>query len=406
MADSYFEEIEEDESEYLARYEQRQRMRQERQRRRMRQRMLKRVLYLGGSVIVIGIIIAVRMTGGKQREEDMQSRQQAMKDAGQADDGSSWMSEEERTGSGGPPVTAAASGDVSAGAAGGSGETVKKAESDKPAYSFTATTDTVSIYSEEVISTHAILVDESTDTIVASKGADERIYPASMTKVLTVLVAAEQITEEDLDDTFTMTLEITDYAYVNDCSAVGFLDGEKVKVRDLFYGTILPSGGDAALGLATYIAGSQEAFVEMMNTRLEELGIGDSAHFTNCIGLHDEEHYCSVYDMAVIMKAAVQNELCREILSAHTYTTAPTVEHPEGITISNWFLRKIEDKDTGGEVICGKTGYVIESKNCAVSYGTFAGGTPYICVTAGSTSGWRCIYDHVEIYNRYVPAGG
>lgn len=406
MADSYFEEIEEDESEYLARYEQRQRMRQERQRRRMRQRMLKRVLYLGGSVIVIGIIIAVRMTGGKQREEDMQSRQQAMKDAGQADDGSSWMSEEGRTGSGGPPVTEAASGDVSAGAAGGSGETVNKAEPDKPAYSFTATTDTVGIYSEEVISTHAILVDESTDTIVASKGADERIYPASMTKVLTVLVAAEQITEEDLDDTFTMTLEITDYAYVNDCSAVGFLDGEKVKVRDLFYGTILPSGGDAALGLATYIAGSQEAFVEMMNTRLEGLGIGDSAHFTNCIGLYDEEHYCSVYDMAVIMKAAVQNELCREILSAHTYTTAPTVEHPEGITISNWFLRKIEDKDTGGEVICGKTGYVVESKNCAVSYGTFAGGTPYICVTAGSTSGWRCIYDHVEIYNRYVPAGG
>ena len=261
-------------------------------------------------------------------------------------------------------------------------------------------------FSEEVISTNAILVDESTDTIIASKGADERICPASMTKVLTVLVAAEQITEDDLDDTFTMTLEITDYAYVNDCSSVGFMDGEKVTVRDLFYGTILPSGGDAALGLATYIAGSQEAFVEMMNARLEELGIGESAHFTNCIGLYDEEHYCTVYDMAVIMKAAMQNELCREVLSARTYTTVPTVDHPDGITISNWFLRKIEDKDTGGEMLCGKTGYVVQSRNCAVSYGTSAGGTPYICVTAGSTSSWRCIYDHVEIYDRYVPAGG
>lgn len=390
--DSYFEEIEEeDESEYLARYERRQRMRQERQRRMMRRRMLMRTLYLGvfAFVIVTGIIAAIRFGSGRQKEDDLQLQLQAVKDVEQTD--GDRPSKEDG---------------VQEGLAEGADNVAGGSDAEKPVYRFASTTDTVGIYSEEVISTNAILVDESTDTIIASKGADERICPASMTKVLTVLVAAEQITEEDLDDTFTMTLEITDYAYVNDCSAVGFMDGEKVTVRDLFYGTILPSGGDAALGLATYIAGSQEAFVEMMNARLEELGIGDSAHFTNCIGLYDEEHYCTVYDMAVIMKAAVQNELCREVLSAHTYTTAPTADHPDGITISNWFLRKIEDKDTGGEVLCGKTGYVMQSRNCAVSYGTSAGGTPYICVTAGSTSSWRCIYDHVEIYNQYVPAGG
>lgn len=274
---------------------------------------------------------------------------------------------------------------------------------DIPIYKFESTEDTVTVYSEEVISTNVILIDESTDTIIASKGAEERISPASMTKVLTVLVAAEHIAEEDLDDTFTMTLEITDYAYVNDCSSVGFLNGEEIPVRDLFYGTVLPSGADAAVGLATYVAGSHEAFVDMMNEKLEELGLADTAHFTNCVGLYDEDHYCTVYDMAVIMKAAMQNELCREVLSAHSYTTTPTEQHPEGILISNWFLRRIEDKDTGGQVICAKTGYVVQSKNCAVSYGTFAGGTPYICVTAGSTSSWRCIYDHVEIYTRYVP---
>ena len=155
-----------------------------------------------------------------------------------------------------------------------------------------------------------------------------------MTKVLTVLVAAEQITEKQLDDTFTMTLEITDYAYVNDCSSVGFLDGEKVTVRDLFYGTVLPSGGDAAVGLATYIAGSQEAFVDLMNEKLDELGLSDSAHFTNCVGLYDKNHYCTMYDMAVIIKAAADNEICREIMSAKTYTTSITPQHPEGITIS------------------------------------------------------------------------
>ena len=272
-----------------------------------------------------------------------------------------------------------------------------------PVYQFTENEQTCGIYAEEVISTHGILIDESTDTIVAAKGARERISPASMTKVLTVLVAAENITEEQLEDTFTMTLEITDYSYVNDCSNVGFLDGELVKVRDLFYGTILPSGGDAAVGLATYVAGSHEAFVEMMNEKLEALGLSDTAHFTNCVGLYDENHYCTVYDMAIIMKAALQNELCRKVLGEKHYVTSPTQEHPEGIGISNWFLRRIEDKETGGEVLGAKTGFVAQSGSCAVSYSMSDSGTPYICVTAGSTSSWRCIYDHVEIYNRYVP---
>lgn len=268
---------------------------------------------------------------------------------------------------------------------------------------FAETDDTAYIYAEEVMSTNAILIREDTNEIMAQKGAYERISPASMTKVLTVLVAAEYISPDELDNTFTMTIDITDYAYKNDCSSVGFLENEVVTVRDLFYGTVLPSGGDAAVGLATYVAGSHEAFVDLMNAKLEELGLGESAHFTNCVGLYDEEHYCTVYDMAVIMKAAMQNEMCREFLSLHTYTTTATEQHPEGITISNWFLRKIEDKDTGGPVIGAKTGYVTESGSCAVSYATCGENEiPYICVTTGAHSGWRCIYDHVEIYNRYV----
>ncbi len=269
-------------------------------------------------------------------------------------------------------------------------------------YSFQPTAETIAIYNEEIISENAILVDESTGNIIASKGAKERISPASMTKVLTILVAMENITEEQLDDTFTMTREITDYGYINDCSAVGFLEGEEIVVRDLFYGTILPSGGDAAVGLATYVAGSHEAFVELMNEKLEQMQLAESTHVTNCVGVYDENHYSTVYDMSVIMKAAIENEFCKEVLAEHNYTTTPTQQHPEGINISNWFLRRIEDKDTGGEVLCAKTGYVRQSKSCAVSYGTFANGNPYICVTAGSSSSWRCIYDHVEIYNQYI----
>ena len=271
-----------------------------------------------------------------------------------------------------------------------------------PLYTFNTTDNTVTISSDNVISTNAILINESMDTIVAQKGASQRISPASMTKVLTVLVAAESISADELDKTFTMTTDITDYAYVNDCSSVGFLADEVVTLRDLFYGTTLHSGGDAAVGLAVYVAGSHEAFVDKMNAKLEELGISDTTHYTNCVGLYDENHYSTVYDMAIIMKAAMQNELCKEFLSLHTYTTSATQQHPEGITISNWFLRKIEDKDTNGLVHCAKTGYVVQSKNCAVSYEIHEDGTPYICVTTGSTSSWRCIYDHVEIYNQYI----
>lgn len=253
---------------------------------------------------------------------------------------------------------------------------------------------------DSVNSTYGIVVDLSNDTILAQQNAYTKINPASMTKVLTVLVAAEHIS--NLDDTFTMTQEINNYIYSNDCSAVNWENDETITIRDLFYGTILPSGADAALGLAYYVAGSQEAFVDLMNEKLDELGLSSTAHFTNCIGLYDENHYCTMYDMAMIMEAAVHNEWCREVLSAHKYTTSSTPQHPDGIEISNWFLRRIEDKDTHGEVVCAKTGFVVQSGNCAVSYGTDTKGNGYIIVTGNAHSSWRCIYDHVALYQKYL----
>lgn len=353
------------------------RMRLEKEQQQRRRRMMKRLLPAAAGILILGIAIAILGKGGKEDANNMPQTE---------------MEEIQRT-----EVEQIEEVQVS--------EEVQTPEVTIPqVYEFAETDDTLGIYSEEVISEHAILIDASTDTIVAKKGAYDIISPASMTKVLTVLVAAEHVTEGELDDPFTMTLEITDYAYVNDCSAVGFLDEEVITVRDLFYGTVLPSGGDAAVGLATYVAGSHEAFVELMNEKLKALGLSDTAHFTNCVGLYDKNHYCTVYDMAVIMRAAMENEMCREFLSARKYTTTPTEQHPEGITISNWFLRRIEDKETGGTVIGAKTGYVVQSKNCGVSYATCGvNETPYICVTAGANSSWRCIYDHVEIYTRYVP---
>lgn len=274
-----------------------------------------------------------------------------------------------------------------------------QAAKEQKVYTAQATDATTSV-DDEVQSTNGIFIDLATGNILFDRDAHTRINPASMTKVLTVLVAAEHVA--DWSDTFEVTPEITNYSYVHDCSAVGFSNNEVVTVEDLFYGTVLCSGGDAALGLATYVAGSQEAFVDMMNEKMKELGLSDTAHFTNCVGLYDENHYCTVYDIAMILEAAIDNPQCREVLSTKKYTTSSTPEHPEGIQISNWFLRRIEDKDTGGEVICGKTGFVAQSGSCAVSYGKDAAGNEYICATVNAHSGWRCIYDHVELYKRFA----
>lgn len=280
-------------------------------------------------------------------------------------------------------------------------------ESEEPTeepWSFEAhETDDTTDLPDSVVSQHGILINADTGEILAERGGRERIVPASMTKVMTVLVAAEHISEDQLDDKVKLTKEVADYSYVNDCSNTGFELDEPITVRDLFYGTILPSGADSAVSLANYVAGSHEAFVDMMNEKLDELGLSETSHFTNCVGLYDENHYTTPYDMAVILKAATDNEWCRQVLSEHIYTTEKTKQHPDGLRISNLFLRRIEDKETHSTVLCAKTGFVSQSGSCAASMAIDKNGTEYLVVTAGSTSSWRCIYDHVDIYTQFLP---
>ena len=268
-----------------------------------------------------------------------------------------------------------------------------------PVYTVSQTADTAQI-SAEFPSQYAVVIDAENGLVLAEKGSQTIISPASMTKILTLLVAVENIT--DWDQTFTMHIGITDYCFVNDCSVVGYELDEVIPARELLYGCILSSGADACLALAEMIAGSHEAFVDLMNAKLDELGLSDTSHFTNCVGLYDENHYCTVEDMALMLKAALDNDLCREVMSTKIYTTAPTAQHAEGQDLSNWFLRRIEDKDTGSiDVRYAKTGYVAQAGSCAASCGENADGKRFICVTANAYSSWRAIYDHVDLYNAY-----
>lgn len=396
LEDLEIEEIDEYEEQ---RRRERRRRRNEMRRRKQRQKKIRRIMRVVvpcAGILMVFIVAKVLLSGREPEvidkkpntvyapgQGDLQAEKESLSEepdaavTGQSPDVASEESKSEETS---PPTTST--------------------QEIPEAYVATATDATTSVPGE-VVSSYAILVDTQTGNIIAQRNPKTIINPASMTKVLTVLVAAEHVT--DLEDTFTLTQEIADYSYKNDCSIVGWEVGETVKIKDLFYGTILPSGADAAVGLAEYVAGSQEKFVELMNAKLQELGLSESAHFTNCVGIYDANHYCSVYDMAMILQAALDNELCREVLSAKKYTTTFTEQHPEGINISNWFLRRIEDKDAGGFVLAGKTGYVVESGSCAASCALDGEENEYICVTADSTSSWRCIYDHVEIYKKFLP---
>ena len=171
-------------------------------------------------------------------------------------------------------------------------------EPEEPVWTIASTPDTVQI-GPDFPSQYVLLMDLETGQVLAERDRTARINPASMTKILTLLVSAEHVSPGALEmGYFTMTRAVADYTYSNNCSVVGYEVDEIIPVKELFYGCILCSGADACMGLALTIFGSHEAIVEAMNEKLEELGLSETSHFTNCVGLYDPNHYTTVEDMA------------------------------------------------------------------------------------------------------------
>lgn len=252
----------------------------------------------------------------------------------------------------------------------------------------------------ELYSSSAVLVDVQTGAVLAEKNMDEKIYPASMTKVMTLLVAAENL--PDLDAAFTMTQAIIDPLYLAGASMAGYVNGETVTMRDLLYGAVVPSGAEATEALAQAVAGGEEAFVAMMNEKAAALGLTNT-HFMNTSGLHDENHYSTVREIALILQAAMENETCAEILSAENYRASETEQHPDGLAMTNKFLYRVHHEYAlgGAEITAAKTGYTAEAMNCCASAGKTPDGRSVICVTANAWTGEFCIEDHIALYTKY-----
>lgn len=257
------------------------------------------------------------------------------------------------------------------------------------------------ITSDAVRIPYVALLSVEDGEIIAGREPDSKIYPASMTKVMTLLVAVENIS--DLDNSYyTFKFDELNQLYLDEASVAGFLVDEKVSAREMLYGLVLPSGADAAVGLANLVAGSEEEFAKLMNKKCDELGLKNT-HFENTSGLHDNNQYTTPIEMAVIMMAAMDNPVCAEVLSTYQHTTAATTQHPEGILLtSTMFSRMYGDEVEGVSITAGKTGYVNESKHCLVNYAE-KNGKHYICVMAQATNKWHCIFDSFEIYKSYLP---
>lgn len=171
----------------------------------------------------------------------------------------------------------------------------------------------------DIAGKYGIVIDPDNGQVLYNKNAYERMYPASITKILTCIVALEMV--DDLDKQVTITDSDVETVWETGASAANFTPGEVVTYRDIFMGAMLPSGADACRALANNTCGSQEKFVEKMNNLVKKLGLKDS-HFVNTTGIHDPDHYTTAYDMAKITQYALKNQRFEEIFTRYQYNAS------------------------------------------------------------------------------------
>lgn len=251
------------------------------------------------------------------------------------------------------------------------------------------TIDTTDLYS-----TYALLVELERGRVLLDQNGSEVMYPASMTKVMTALVALEQL--DDLNGLIYMDSALSTvipwYA-----QQAGFAMGSYETALDLIYGVMLPSGAEATYALAMEVGGSVEGFVQLMNDKAAEIGMAHT-HFTNPVGLHDDAHVTTLEDMVALLVYAWENEVFREVFTASHHVTA------SGLTMQSTLfgtLNRIEV--AGGEILGGRTGFTLEAGRCLISI-AYIDGRHYILATGNALNTpdnqWRHIQDAIYIFNQ------
>ncbi len=248
-------------------------------------------------------------------------------------------------------------------------------------------------------SSNAILIDLNNGQMRMKKNINQKVYPASMTKMMTVLVALEGL--PDKQKKITLPASIFPALKKEGASMAGFLPGEKVKGIDLLYGSMLPSGADASMGLAYAVAGSEAAFVKKMNQKAKKLGMTHT-HFANVTGLHDPNHYTTVKDMSILLRAGLKNATFRKLITTEKHAIGATNSHPNGLTVRSTLSESAPTLQfKGGKILGGKTGYTRAAGLCLASLAV-KNGRSYILVTAGADgTPWTKPYHILDALNVY-----
>ena len=221
-----------------------------------------------------------------------------------------------------------------------------------------------------VLADIGIAVDADSGAVLFGQGIHELTPPASITKLLTALVVVEN---SSMDDMVTFSYDAVNNVESGSGNKKNIAEGDKLSVKDCLYLLLLQSSNQAANALAEHVAGSRDAFADMMNEKVKELGCTDGTHFANPSGLNDDTQVVSAYDMAIIAQAAFNNSDVLEISSTKSYKLAPTQNNPSGATCANEHRLIITDDETS-ELYCpeakaGKTGYTSLAGNTLVTYG-------------------------------------
>ena len=219
-------------------------------------------------------------------------------------------------------------------------------------------------------------------SVVYSKNAFERLYPASTTKVMTAIIALE---EGNLSDQVT----VTEDAVITEAGAslCGIKPGDVITMQDLLYGLMMPSGNDAANAIAVHMYGSIDAFADRMNVRARELG-ATGTHFMNPSGLTDENHYTTAYDLYLMFNEAMKLPLFREIIAEDSYTANYQNGAGEAVsktwTVGNWYQKGERETPAGVSVLGGKTGTTQAAGYCLIMASNDSQDKEYISVVLKS----------------------
>lgn len=246
----------------------------------------------------------------------------------------------------------------------------------------------------EVQSASAIVMEASTGTILYEKNSMDAHYPASITKIMTTLLALEN---GNLSDTVTFS---SDAVYKTEGSGIARDVGEQMTLEQCLYAVMLESANECAYAVAEHIGGTVDNFVAMMNEKAAEIGC-QNTHFNNPHGLQDENHYTCAYDMALIAKAAWQNEMFRIITGTPSYMIPPTNKHADETPLQNHncMLHPYRtSKHVYEYCVGGKTGYTNAANSTLVTYAQKDGMT-LICVvmdvkSPGQWDDSRALFDY------------